>query len=92
MAPAQGDAAEIALLLPHGEQFGPQRAGAIALHVRDVTRASRWRDRIRIYGAPVAEPFAGFDFRPLAPAWHGLRGHNIGLAEALRRRLRAGAA
>jgi glycosyltransferase involved in cell wall biosynthesis len=87
MAGARDDPAEIAILLPHGEHFGPQRAGAIALHVRDVTRASRLRDRIRIYGAPLAEPFAGFDFRPLSPAWHGLRGRNIGLAEALRRQL-----
>jgi glycosyltransferase involved in cell wall biosynthesis len=52
-----------------------------------MTRASRLRDRIRIYGAPVELPFAGFDFCPLSPAWHGLRGRNIGLAEALRRRL-----
>ena len=77
----------IAILLPPAEQFGPERAGAIALHVRDVTRASRFRDRIRIYGAPVDRPFEGFDFCPLRPAWHGLRGRNIGLAEALRRRL-----
>jgi glycosyltransferase involved in cell wall biosynthesis len=87
MAGTRADPAEIAILLPHGEQFGPQHAGAIALHVRDVTRASRLRDRIRIYGAPVALPFAGFDYRPLSPAWHGLRGRNIGLAETLRRRL-----
>ncbi len=77
----------IAILLPPAEQFGPERAGAIALHVRDVTRASRFRDRIRIYGAPVERPFEGFDFCPLRPAWHGLRGRNLGLAEALRRRL-----
>jgi glycosyltransferase involved in cell wall biosynthesis len=79
---------EIAILLPAAERFGPKGAGAIALHVRDVTRASRWRDRIRIYGAPVERPFAGFDFCPLRPAWHGLRGRNIGFAEALGRRLR----
>jgi spore coat protein SA len=77
----------IAILLPPAEQFGPERAGAIALHVRDVTRVSRFRDRIRIFGAPVEHPFEGFDFCPLHPAWHGLRGRNIGLAEALRRRL-----
>jgi UDP-glucose:(glucosyl)LPS alpha-1,2-glucosyltransferase len=78
---------EIAILLPPAEHFGPEGAGAIALHVRDVTRASRFRDRIRIFGAPVERPFEGFDFCPLRPAWHGLRGRNIGLAEALRRRL-----
>jgi UDP-glucose:(glucosyl)LPS alpha-1,2-glucosyltransferase len=79
----------IAILLPAAEQFGPERAGAIALHVRDVTRASRWRDRIRIFGTAVERPFAGFDFCPLRPAWHGLRGRNVGLAEELRRRLRS---
>ena len=88
MADAGGDPPRVAILLPHGEHFGPQRAGAIALHVRDLTRASRLRDRIRIHGAPLAEPFAGFDFCPLDPAWHGLRGRNLGLAEALHRRLR----
>jgi glycosyltransferase involved in cell wall biosynthesis len=79
---------EIAILLPAAEHFGPERAGAIALHVRDVTRASRFRERIRIFGAPLERPFEGFDFCPLRPAWHGLRGRNVGLAEALRRRLR----
>jgi glycosyltransferase involved in cell wall biosynthesis len=87
MAQSPGGAPEIAILLPHGEHFGPERAGAIALHVRDVTRASRLQQRIRIYGAPLDQPFPGFDYRPLTPAWHGLRGRGIGLAEALRRRL-----
>jgi glycosyltransferase involved in cell wall biosynthesis len=85
MMRAVGGEPEILILLPHAEQFGPERAGAIALHVRDVTRASRFRDRIRIFGTAVERPFPGFDFCPLRPAWHGLRGHNIGQAEALRR-------
>jgi glycosyltransferase involved in cell wall biosynthesis len=88
MVRAVGAEPEILILLPPAEQFGPERAGAIALHVRDVTRASRFKDRIRIFGTAVARPFEGFDFCPLQPAWHGLRGRNIGLAEALRRRLR----
>jgi glycosyltransferase involved in cell wall biosynthesis len=88
MVRVRGEATEIMILLPHAEQFGPERAGAIALHVRDVTAASRFRDRIRICGAPVARPFAGFDFQPLQPAWHGLRGRNVGLAEQLLRGLR----
>jgi glycosyltransferase involved in cell wall biosynthesis len=87
MARAAGGEPEILILLPHAEQFGPERAGAVALHVRDVTHASRFRDRIRIFGTAVERPFEGFDFCPLQPAWHGLRGRNIGLAEALRRRL-----
>jgi glycosyltransferase involved in cell wall biosynthesis len=85
MVRAVGGEPEILILLPHAERFGPERAGAIALHVRDVTRASRFRDRIRIFGTAVEQPFAGFDFCPLQPAWHGLRGHNVGQAEALRR-------
>jgi glycosyltransferase involved in cell wall biosynthesis len=87
MARAAGGEPQILILLPHAEQFGPERAGAVALHVRDVTHASRFRDRIRIFGTAVERPFEGFDFCPLQPAWHGLRGRNIGLAEALRRRL-----
>jgi glycosyltransferase involved in cell wall biosynthesis len=87
MARAADGEPEILILLPHAEQFGPERAGAVALHVRDVTHASRFRDRIRIFGTAVERPFEGFDFCPLQPAWHGLRGRNIGLAEALRRRL-----
>ncbi|HSA83195.1 MAG TPA: glycosyltransferase family 4 protein [Geminicoccaceae bacterium] len=87
MVRALGGEPEILILLPHAEQFAPERPGAIALHVRDVTRASRFKDRIRIFGPAVERPFAGFDFCPLQPAWHGLRGRNVGLAEALRRRL-----
>ena len=87
MARVAGGEPEVLILLPHAEQFGPERAGAIALHVRDVTRASRFKDRIRIFGSAVERPFAGFDFCPLQPAWHGLRGRNVGQAEALRRRL-----
>ena len=88
MIRATGGEPEILILLPHAEQFGPERAGAIALHVRDATRASRFRDRIRIFGPAVARPFEGFDFHPLQPAWHGLRGRNVGLAEQLLRCLR----
>ena len=88
MVPVASEEPEILILLPHGEQFGPERAGAIALHVRDVTRASRFKDRIRIFGTAVARPFEGFDFHPLQPAWHGLRGRNIGLAEQLLRWVR----
>jgi glycosyltransferase involved in cell wall biosynthesis len=85
MIPAVPEERKILILLPHGEHFGPERAGAIALHVRDVTRASRFQGRIRIFGTAVARPFEGFDFHPLQPAWHGLRGRNVGLAEQLLR-------
>lgn len=79
---------EIAILLPYAEHFGPERAGAVALQVRDGAAASRFRDRIRIYGKPVPTPFAGLDFRPLQPAWQGRLGDHIGLAEQLYREIR----
>lgn len=80
-------APDIAILLPYAEQFGPHGAGAISLGVRDVTAQSRFKERIRIFGRPVEEPFAGFDFRPLQPVLRPLLGHNLGLAERLRRQL-----
>jgi glycosyltransferase involved in cell wall biosynthesis len=79
---------EIAVLLPYAEHFGPEAAGAIALHVRDAARASRFRDLIRIHGRRVERPFEDVPFEPLEPAWRGVLGRNRGLAEALHRRLR----
>jgi UDP-glucose:(glucosyl)LPS alpha-1,2-glucosyltransferase len=77
----------IAILMPYAEHFGAERAGAIALCVRDATAASRFRERIEIVGRPLARPFAGFDYAGLQPAWAGLAGRNLGLAERLLRRL-----
>lgn len=72
---------QIAVLLPFPERFSPRNAGAISLRVRDATRASRYRNRIAIYGKPVEEPFAGFDYRPIQPRGRWLLGRNRGLAE-----------
>ncbi|MGH6914581.1 MAG: glycosyltransferase family 4 protein, partial [Geminicoccales bacterium] len=80
---------QIAVVLPYAEHFAADRAGAIALCVRDATRASRLRDRIEIIGCPLASPFAGLRYAGLEPAWGGLIGHNLGLAERLLRRLGA---
>ncbi|HEX6144489.1 MAG TPA: glycosyltransferase family 4 protein [Geminicoccaceae bacterium] len=73
------------MLLPYAEGFGPGDAGAIALGVRDLTLASRFRDRTRVFGRAVRPSFEGIDFRPLAPALPRLLGRNRGLAEAFRR-------
>jgi glycosyltransferase involved in cell wall biosynthesis len=77
----------IAILMPYAEHFAAERAGAIALCVKDATAASRFRDRIQIVGRSLARPFAGFDYAGLEPAWAGLAGRNLGLAEGLLRRL-----
>lgn len=77
----------IAILLPYAEHFGPERAGAIALCVRDATRASRLRERIQIIGRPLARPFSEFAYAGLEPACGGLAGRNLGLAERFLRGL-----
>jgi UDP-glucose:(glucosyl)LPS alpha-1,2-glucosyltransferase len=79
-------APEIAILLPYPEHFGPD-GGAIALNVRDLTAASRYRDVTRIFGRPTARPYPGLDFRPRQPAWPLLLGRNVGLAERVGREL-----
>lgn len=76
---------EIAVLLPYAEGFGPAAAGAIALTVRDVTEASRFKDRTRVYGRAVDPVFQGLAFQPLQPALRRLLPRNLGLAEAFRR-------
>jgi glycosyltransferase involved in cell wall biosynthesis len=77
----------IAILMPYAEHFAAERAGAIALCVKDATAASRFRERIQIIGRPLAKPLPGFDYVGLEPAWAGLVGRNLGLAERLLRRL-----
>jgi UDP-glucose:(glucosyl)LPS alpha-1,2-glucosyltransferase len=76
----------IAILLPYAEHFGPD-GGAVALGVRYLTAGSRYRAVTRIYGRPTERPYPGFDFRPREPAWPLLLGHNLGLAEQVRREL-----
>lgn len=78
---------DIALLLPYGEYFSRERSGAVALCVRDSTEASRLKDRIEIVGRPLQDPFPGFAYHGLEPAWRGLAGRNLGLAEAFLRTL-----
>jgi glycosyltransferase involved in cell wall biosynthesis len=81
------DEPRIAVLLPYAEGFGPAQAGAIALGVRDITRASRFRHATRIFGRAVEPAFEGLDFRALEPALRPLLNRNLGLAEAFRRAL-----
>lgn len=79
-----------AMLLPYAESFGPDAAGAVSLDVRDVVALSRHRERICVFGRPVARSFPGVGFTSLEPAGRPFLGRNLGLAEALRRRIGAG--
>ena len=56
------------MLLPRSRCFGPAGATAIDLCARDFIQFSRYRETTIVFGEPVAEPFAGFDFRGIARA------------------------
>lgn len=58
----------VAIVLPPKERFGPSEAGAISLLVHRLATAPGSYRRA-VFGMPVAAPFNGTDFRPVAPAW-----------------------
>ena len=50
------------------------------MNALETTLASRWRNAITVFGAPVAHPFPSVSFQPIAlPKWP-LRGRNIEMA------------
>ncbi|HEX3430574.1 MAG TPA: glycosyltransferase family 4 protein [Rhizomicrobium sp.] len=63
------------LLLATKERFEPEGAGAFALNVLETSRVSRFHDDITVFGSPVANPFRGVRYQPLAKArwWNGDR-------------------
>ena len=42
---------KISILLPYKENFSPIYAGAVSLFVKDITKISKFRDKITVYGA-----------------------------------------
>jgi glycosyltransferase involved in cell wall biosynthesis len=65
------------LLLAPKERFEAGGAGAFALNALETSLASRWRNAITVFGAPVARPFPSVSFQPLPlPRWP-LRGRNV---------------
>ena len=42
---------KISILLPYKENFSPIYAGAVSLFVKDITKISKFRDKIIVYGA-----------------------------------------
>ena len=57
---------KVALVLPYGFAFSATGATAIDLCARDFALASGARSDLVVYGSPVAEPFAGVAFEPIA--------------------------
>ncbi|PTW60423.1 glycosyltransferase involved in cell wall biosynthesis [Breoghania corrubedonensis] len=55
----------VAICLPRKMHFGPARATAIDLCVRDTVAHSRFRDNTIVFGEPVDEPFADIDYRAM---------------------------
>ena len=42
---------KISILLPYKENFSPNYAGAVSLFIKDITKISRYKKNIHIYGA-----------------------------------------
>ncbi len=57
----------VALILPPKERFTAGGAGAVALILRDLARASPPGRRSEVWGRNRAAPFAGAAFRPVRP-------------------------
>lgn len=82
----------VALILPPKERFTAGGAGAVALILRDLARASPPGWRSEVWGAePGGPPFAGVAFRPVRPtlAQRLLSGRNGAFARAVARALAA---
>ena len=48
---------KISILLPYKENFSPIYAGAVSLFVKDITKISKFRDKIIVYGATELKKF-----------------------------------
>ena len=42
---------KISILLPYKENFSPNYAGAVSLFVNDITKISKYKNKINIYGS-----------------------------------------
>ncbi len=75
---------EIASVLPPGEHFSPQSAGAVALFVNETAAQSAYNDYITVYGNDEKHRrFAGVKYVGVKPKMKLLYGRNGGYARAL---------
>ncbi|MEN8237039.1 MAG: glycosyltransferase family 4 protein [Pseudomonadota bacterium] len=60
----------IVTLLPRGEGFSPQKAGAIALVVRDFVGHSKFQKQHTVFGSELNSAFPECDYQPIKlPPW-----------------------
>ena len=75
---------EIACVLPPGEHFSPQSAGAIALFVHETASQSAYNEYITVYGNDEKHRrFSGVRYIGIKPQMRLLYGRNGGYARAL---------
>ena len=82
----------IAIILPPKEGFGPQRAGAVALTIKDLIHYGRMAERCVVYGGEQDGTFEGFRFEGVKPPLFRWRSKTLTYADALAKRLRAAGA
>ena len=76
-------------LLPHKEKFTRQNAGAVAMVVEDMVKASKFADHITIFGSNLKDAPIISNYRALTPKQAIIFGKNIGLARAYLQSLKA---
>ena len=81
--------ADIQVILPLREGFGPEHFGAIALCVRDFTQYSRYRAQTHIFGGVDATPFKEMSYEPLSFNTLPFGSQNKAYARAIIKRLKA---
>ncbi len=80
--------ADIQVVLPLREGFGPSHFGAIALCVRDFTQYSQYRNNTHIFGGVDVAPFQGMPYEVIRYARWPFTSHNKAYAKAIIKRLK----
>ncbi|SHL22438.1 glycosyltransferase family 4 protein [Roseibium suaedae] len=57
---------KVGIVLPRGMHFSPQGATSIDIVAHELLSGSRFKTQSYVLGTPVAQPYAGVDFRPVS--------------------------
>ena len=76
---------KLAIVLPRGTSFGPERATSIDLCVHDFVAHSRYAGSTKIHATKVAQPFPKFDLSFDGGGWGGQMGKALRIASRIRR-------
>jgi glycosyltransferase involved in cell wall biosynthesis len=72
----KADMSTLDILLPWKEKFEPKQAGAVALCVQEAVRSSDFKDRTRVLGPPVDNPFRDVCYTGINKRFSWLLGRN----------------